>query len=93
MMVPVQFRYSLQAKRGGYLLAVKKRFYKKNPTDQIWWVEFTDLGTYQFSFDKIHVFNLFMDYPWKLSAEQKEIFDSENPCWHDFFSDRQGKQD
>ena len=46
------------------------------------------LGEWEFSFDKKTVFNLFQDYPHKLSKEQKELFDRENPDWRDFFSDR-----
>lgn len=43
------------------------------------------LGEWEFSFDKKTVFNLFQDYPHKLSKEQKELFDRENPDWRDFF--------
>ncbi|MBE6106018.1 hypothetical protein [Anaerovibrio lipolyticus] len=65
-------------------------FYKENPTDTIWWVDNPEiLGDVLFSFDKKEVFNLFGDYPWKLTKEQKEIFDKENPYWADFFKDRQ----
>ena len=32
---------------------------------------------------------LFADYPYKLTAEQKAIFDRENPFWRDFFIDMQ----
>lgn len=65
-------------------------FYKEKPTDTIWWVDNPEiLGDVLFSFDKKEVFNLFGDYPWKLTKEQKEIFDKENPYWADFFKDRQ----
>lgn len=64
-------------------------FYKNNEKDTIWWVDDTDLvGAWLFSFDKVKVFNMFEDYPWKLTKEQKEIFDNENPDWADFFKDR-----
>lgn len=66
------------------------RFYKEKKTDKIWWVDNPEvIGELLFSFDKKKIFNLFQDYPWELSAEQKAIFDRENPYWADFFSDRQ----
>lgn len=65
-------------------------FYKNNGADKIWWVDNLDSkGEHLFSFDKKKIFNLFEDYPHNLTAEQKEIFDKENPFWVDFFSDRQ----
>ena len=65
------------------------KFYKNEDTDQIWWVDTSDkVGVWEFSFDKKTVFNMFQDYPWKLTPEQKEIFDQENPYWANFFSDR-----
>lgn len=66
-----------------------QEFIKNNPTDEIWWVDNPDVkGEFLFSFDKKKVFNLFADYPWKLTKEQKRIFDKENPYWADFFKDR-----
>lgn len=66
------------------------QFYKENKNDKIWWVDVTDrVGVWLFSFDKKKVFNLFRDYPHELTAEQKAVFDKENPYWADFFSDRQ----
>ncbi|GAA0806739.1 hypothetical protein GCM10008910_45570 [Faecalicatena orotica] len=64
-------------------------FYKNNPTDKIWWLETEAIGEWLFSFDKKTVFNMFRDYPHKLTPEQKEIFDEENPYWADFFKERQ----
>ncbi len=65
------------------------KFYKNNPSDVIWWVENSDtVGEWLFSFDKETIFNMFADYPDKLTSEQKEIFDKENPFWADFFKDR-----
>lgn len=65
-------------------------FYKNNELDSIWWVDNPDvLGEWLFSFDKKKIFNMFEDYPWKLTKEQKEIFDRENPYWADFFKSRQ----
>ena len=66
------------------------KFYKENPDDIIWWVDNSDRkGVWEFSFDKKTIFNMFRDYPYKLTKEQKAIFDKENPFWADFFSDRQ----
>jgi hypothetical protein len=68
---------------------MSNKFYKENPTDKIFWVDNQDMiGEYLFSFDKKTVFNLFSDYPHKLTAEQKAIFDKENPYWKEFFADR-----
>jgi hypothetical protein len=73
------------------LAAEKSRnFYKNNPDDKIWWVDNPDeKGVWEFSFDKKTVFNMFQDYPWKLTQEQKSTFDRENPYWAEFFQDRQ----
>lgn len=66
---------------------MKSDFYKNNPNDKIWWVDNLDkVGEILFSFDKKKIFNLFEDYPQNLTAEQKKIFDAENPYWRDFFS-------
>lgn len=43
------------------------------------------IGVFIFSFDKKKDYNLFQDYPQKLTAEQKQIFDAENPFWKEFF--------
>lgn len=65
----------------------KVNFIKNNPNDMIWWVDNPDVkGQMLFSFDKKNVFNLFADYPDKLSKCQKEQFDKENPFWRDFFA-------
>lgn len=66
------------------------KFYKNNPNDSIWWLNDPEKkGEWIFSFDKEHTFNMFRDYPYKLTKDQKAIFDKENPYWADFFSDRQ----
>ena len=55
-------------------------FYKQNKNDKIWWIDDLDsIGKHMFSFDKIKIFNLFADYPYNLTPEEKEIFDKENP--------------
>lgn len=54
------------------------------------WVDTPDVtGEWLFTFDRETIFNLYEDYPWKLTPEQKEIFDRENPEWKEYFSDRQ----
>lgn len=64
-------------------------FYKEKETDKIYWVYNLDsVGERLFTFDKKVIFNLFADYPHKLSKEQKQIFDEENPEWADFFKNR-----
>ena len=57
-----------------------RNFYKKKRSDTVWWLKETG-GEHKFSFDKETVFNLLTDYPDKLTPEQKEIFDKENPYW------------
>ena len=72
------------------MAAKSNNFVKNNPTDTIWWVDDPDvIGVWEFSFDRQTVFNMFADYPWKLTPEQKAIFDKENPYWANFFKDRQ----
>lgn len=66
----------------------KKKFYKINESDITIWVESEQVGEHLFTFDKQRVFNLFADYPWKLSPKEKAVFDKENPEWADFFKDR-----
>lgn len=66
------------------------KYFKNNPDDVIWWVDNGDevKGEWIFTFDKKVFFNMFADYPYKLTVEQKKIFDKENPEWAEFFSDR-----
>ena len=69
---------------------VKNNFYKENPTDQVWWIDDPEAkGVWLFSFDRQTVFNLFEDYPYKLTPAQKTTFDRENPYWAEYFKDRQ----
>lgn len=68
---------------------MKNDWYKEEPGNKVWWLDNDEVdGVMIFSFDKKKQFNLFKDYPKKLTKEQKEIFDSENPYWADFFKDR-----
>ena len=67
------------------------RFYKDHPTDKVWWVvdkEPATPGKIMFTFDKKKIYYLYTDYPNKLTPEEKEIFDKENPFWVDFFSEK-----
>ena len=70
--------------------ASNDKWYKRQENDQIWWLDNASevKGAWIFSFDKKTSFNMFSDYPWKLTPEQKRIFDKENPEWKEFFSDR-----
>ena len=69
---------------------MRNDWHKHNFSDVIWWKDTPGrIGLWIFSFDKKKEFNMFADYPWKLTKEQKEIFDRENPFWANFFSDRQ----
>ena len=64
-------------------------FYKKNDSDTIWWINNKEkIGEHLFTFDKKKIFNLFKDYPYELTKEEKEIFDKENPYWVEYFKDR-----
>ena len=59
-------------------------FYKKKSDNIVWWLKETEganRGNHRFSFDKETVFDLMRDYPDKLTPQQKEIFDKENPYW------------
>ncbi len=65
------------------------KFKKNHRKDTIWWVDDPEtIGEWWFTFDKERLYNMFRDYPWELTPEQKEIFDKENPYWADFFKDR-----
>ncbi len=69
--------------------ASKPMEFYREPGQKIWWVNVTDrIGEYLFSFDKKKIYNMFSDYPWKLTKKEKEIFDRENPYWANFFKDR-----
>ena len=67
------------------------KYFKNNPDDVIWWVDNADEvnGEFVFTFDQRTHFNMFADYPHRLTKEQKEIFDKEKPFWKEFFEDRQ----
>ena len=66
-----------------------ERWYKNHRAHRIWWLDNPESkGEWLFSFARKTVFNMFADYPHRLTPEQKAIFDAENPYWAEFFSDR-----
>ncbi len=69
---------------------MKNNWYKKKKDSQVWW-KYTpeEIGVWIFSFDRKKEYNMFRDYPYKLTEKEKEIFDKEYPNWKEFFSDRQ----
>ena len=68
----------------------QNKLFKRNPKDLIQWVDNDRIGIFEFTFDEGKtIFNMFRDYPYKLSDSQKAIFDKENPYWAEFFADRQ----
>ena len=79
-------------------------FEKRNKKDKIYWVDhflsykskfdFEDrmMGELLVSFDRRRIFNLWCDYLWKFTPEQKALFDKENPYWANFFQDRNGTE-
>lgn len=64
------------------------KFYKENEQDRIWWIETDSKGEWLFSFDKKKIYNMFADFPQKLTKEEVQIFIKEQPYWADFFRDR-----
>jgi hypothetical protein len=62
---------------------------KKLTVDDFKWIDNNDkIGEMLFTFDGEKIFNLFADYPYKLSEEERRVFDEANPFWADFFKDR-----
>ena len=69
---------------------MQEAWYKKKPEHTIWWLNNLDTyGNVIFSFDLETRYEMFRDYPYNLTPEQKKIFDEENPRWKEFFSYRQ----
>lgn len=64
-------------------------WYKNDENDAVWWKDTDSVGEFVFSFDRQKEFNLFADYPKELTAQEKRLFDKENPYWANFFKDRQ----
>ena len=72
---------------------MKDEFYKNNPSDRVMWIKnFDTTGEFVFSFDGEKTYNLFADYPHKLTAKEKAIFDRENPQWAEYFRDRESSE-
>lgn len=69
-----------------------KDFYKKKSSDIIWWAK-EQADEHMFSFDKVTVYDLMRDYPEKLTPQQKEIFDNENPRWKKYFEKKNSGND
>lgn len=70
---------------------MQSEWYKNKKSDQIWWLanEGITVGEWIFSFDKKKQYNMFADYPEKLSPQEKAIFDKENPEWAKYFAENQ----
>ncbi len=67
-------------------------FYKENETDKVWWYEkYGVIGEMLFSFNKKKLYNLFRDYPHKLTVDEWMTFNKENEYWANFFADRNEK--
>ncbi|MDK6729055.1 MULTISPECIES: DUF7675 family protein [Aerococcus] len=56
-------------------------WYKDSPEAKIWQIDYIEgsFGPFLFSFDRKKIYNFWPDYPNKLTAEGKEIFDKEFP--------------
>lgn len=77
-----------------FIFRIQYRFYKEGKTDKVWWADRRwglERGPLYISFDKKNIYNLWPDYPWKLTSEEKEIFDKEQPFWANYFSGRNKK--
>lgn len=60
-----------------------------NHTPTVRWIRNREhKGELQFTFDGVQIFNLFHDYPYALSDEQKRVFDEENPFLGKLFCKR-----
>lgn len=69
---------------------MKDKYFKNKPSDKIFWVDNVGetVGEFLFTFDKVKIYNMFEDYPDKMTPEEVEIFDQENPFWAEYFADR-----
>lgn len=68
---------------------MKNNFYRENPGDSVEWLDDPEtIGEFCFRVKNGKVYNLFRDYPEKLTEEELAIFNKENPYWVEFFKDR-----
>ena len=66
-----------------------RTLYRANKGDRVLWVDEPGvIGEHVFTFDRKQFYNLFADYPDKLTVEEWLIFNRENEYWRDFFIDR-----
>ena len=62
---------------------------KRHKNDKVYWITHKGYtGELLISFGKGRKYNLWEDYPWNLTKEEKEIFDKENPYWANYFRNR-----
>lgn len=67
----------------------QNKLFKRNEDDIIQWVDNDMLGIFEFTFDGgATVYNMYRDYPYKLTPSEKAIFDKENPFWAEYFKGR-----
>lgn len=63
-----------------------KQFREKVFSQNVYWVDNAKhKGEHLFTFDGEHIFNLFSDYPYKLTLREQYLFNKENPYWAKFF--------
>lgn len=64
-------------------------FYRHSKNDRVYWTAPIDtIGQICFSFDRKKIYNLFSDFPHRLSKADIDIFCEENPYWASFFENR-----
>lgn len=67
----------------------KQTLYRKNPDDKTLWLDNSGtIGEFVFTFDKVIFFNLFQDFPDRLSPKEYVTFCMENLYWKNYFLDR-----
>ena len=66
-----------------------KKIYREKKDDKVWWLDNSKaVGELVFTLDKKTFYNLFRDYPDKLTVQEWVDFNKENPYWEEFFKDR-----